>query len=500
MKKLFFILTLTSFAGLMMAQKLDHDRYKLSGGLLAAFNSDKFRIEGDNTYDLQYNWSSGYTAGFWLNFPLGYHFSLEPEVNMSLYAYNPQPAAGVAPLITDGSVTYLQIPVLLKWHWGNSFALTAGPQFDLTQSINDYYPTDLVKDDFTSSGVAVNFGLEFVPRSTFTIFTRYIHGLTNMDNTGAENGNADYYNSALQFGLKLKLFGKMIPADTDHDSIPDKDDKCPTVPGVARYMGCPIPDTDGDGVNDEMDKCVNVPGLERYAGCPIPDSDGDGLNDEVDKCPKVPGLAKYNGCPIPDTDGDGINDEVDKCPNQPGLAKYNGCPIPDTDGDGINDEQDKCPNQAGLARFMGCPDTDGDGVMDSEDHCPTIPGLVENFGCPKIESPKFTTKRIQFITGSANLTADAKADIKEGAKLLNSDNFKMLKIEIRGYTDNTGNETSNQKLSEKRAQAVLEELAKNGVSRDRMSSMGFGESNPIADNNTKEGRAINRRVTFDVRE
>ncbi|MFX8999750.1 thrombospondin type 3 repeat-containing protein, partial [Acinetobacter baumannii] len=56
------------------------------------------------------------------------------------------------------------------------------------------------------------------------------------------------------------------------------------------------------------------------------DTDGDGITDDVDKCPTVPGVTKYGGCPVPDTDGDGINDENDKCPTVPGLAKYGGCP------------------------------------------------------------------------------------------------------------------------------------------------------------------------------
>src|SRR5574338_93134 len=88
---------------------------------------------------------------------------------------------------------------------------------------------------------------------------------------------------------------------------------------------------------------------------PPADTDKDGINDEEDKCPTVPGLAKYNGCPIPDTDKDGINDEEDKCPTVPGLARYQGCPIPDTDGDGVNDEEDKCPNLAGVKENQGCP-------------------------------------------------------------------------------------------------------------------------------------------------
>ena len=87
------------------------------------------------------------------------------------------------------------------------------------------------------------------------------------------------------------------------------------------------------------------------------DSDGDGIIDDNDKCPNVPGTAKYDGCPVPDSDKDGINDEEDRCPTVPGLARYQGCPIPDTDKDGINDEEDKCPNQAGCGPLPGLPGT-----------------------------------------------------------------------------------------------------------------------------------------------
>jgi len=85
------------------------------------------------------------------------------------------------------------------------------------------------------------------------------------------------------------------------------------------------------------------------------DSDGDGIIDDNDKCPNVPGTAKYDGCPVPDSDKDGINDEEDKCPTVPGVARYQGCPVPDTDGDGVNDEEDKCPNEKGLPENFGCP-------------------------------------------------------------------------------------------------------------------------------------------------
>jgi outer membrane protein OmpA-like peptidoglycan-associated protein len=87
----------------------------------------------------------------------------------------------------------------------------------------------------------------------------------------------------------------------------------------------------------------------------VPDTDKDGINDDNDKCPTVPGVARYQGCPIPDTDKDGINDEDDKCPNDAGVARYQGCPVPDTDGDGVNDEEDKCPSVAGVVENQGCP-------------------------------------------------------------------------------------------------------------------------------------------------
>src|SRR4030095_9369167 len=74
----------------------------------------------------------------------------------------------------------------------------------------------------------------------------------------------------------------------------------PIVPAVAPK------DTDGDGITDDNDKCPTVPGVAKYAGCPVPDTDKDGIDDDNDKCPTVPGVARYQGCPIPDTDKDGI--------------------------------------------------------------------------------------------------------------------------------------------------------------------------------------------------
>jgi outer membrane protein OmpA-like peptidoglycan-associated protein len=497
MKKILLHLFLMAIAVSSFAQKSAHDRYTVSGGLLGAMNFSKFRIDGQNPADISYDPRIGWSAGGWVNLPLGTAFSVEPEVMYSSYIYR---AENSAALIQDGNINYVSVPVLLKLHLGKALAISAGPQLDLVVDAQDDRNPDFVKDNITSTSLALNTGLEIFPHGRAVIFGRYIYGFDNMDNRDLPDFTSEFKNSNIQVGVKLRLFGKFVPADTDEDGIPDVNDNCPTEAGFERYSGCPIPDTDGDGFNDEVDKCVTIAGIAKYEGCPIPDTDKDGINDEVDKCPAVAGLAKYNGCPIPDTDKDGINDEQDKCPNQPGLAKFNGCA--DTDGDGIIDDNDKCPTVAGVAAYNGCPvpDRDKDGVNDESDKCPDIPGLVENGGCPKIENAKFSTQRIQFVTGSSTLTAASKTMIKEGAKLLNSEQFKSLKVEVRGHTDNVGKPASNQILSEKRAKAVMNELVKNGVAADRITAKGYGDTMPIADNKTAAGRAQNRRVAFDVKQ
>jgi len=228
------------------------------------------------------------------------------------------------------------------------------------------------------------------------------------------------------------------------------------------------------------------------------DTDGDGIIDSLDKCPTVKGLAKYDGCPIPDTDKDGINDEEDKCPTVPGLARYQGCPIPDTDKDGINDEEDKCPTVPGLARYQGCPipDTDGDGVNDEEDKCVTIPGPKENFGCPIIPEEvkkrvNTAAKNILFVTGSAKLQKSSFKGLDDVVKIM-SENAGMS-LAIDGHTDNVGKDDYNQTLSDNRANSVKAYLVSKGIDESRITATGHGETMPIADNKTAKGRQQNRR-------
>lgn len=99
---------------------------------------------------------------------------------------------------------------------------------------------------------------------------------------------------------------------------------------------------------------------------------------------------------------------------------------------------------------------------------------------------------INFDTDKATLKADGNEAVAEIAKALMAD--KTLKIAINGYTDNTGDEIHNLDLSKQRAKTVKTELEKSGIDAKRLVSEGFGQSNPIAGNNSEEGKARNRRV------
>ena len=306
-------------------------------------------------------------------------------------------------------------------------------------------------------------------------------------------------------GLSLLTSGGPAP-DLDHDGVPDKRDACPGTPATAVVdaRGCPL-DSDRDGVPDGLDQCAGTPtGVPvNTAGCPT-DSDSDGVYDGIDQCPNTPAGAQVDakGCPA-DADGDGVADGLDRCPNTPAGATVDsaGCPL-DSDRDGVPDGIDKCPNtppglevdSVGCQRFK---DSDGDGVDDTKDKCPgTATGTkVDAAGCPILFTPERTPvilRGVTFEVGKSALKSESFTvlDIVAQSLIGNPD----IRIEIAGYTDNTGSSATNLKLSQARADAVRAYLAKQGVTPDRMIAKGYGAANPIAPNTTPDGRAQNRRV------
>ena len=255
-------------------------------------------------------------------------------------------------------------------------------------------------------------------------------------------------------------------------------------------------DADKDGVSDEKDECPDVPGLKEFNGCP--DSDGDGIPDNKDRCPEEAGTEALQGCP--DGDGDGVADIDDICPDIAGMAEMNGCP--DTDGDGVSDNEDKCPQIAGDVANGGCPwaDTDGDGVLDNIDACKDEKGTIVNNGCPELSKEILASLnkfglRINFPANSDKILGKKTQNILYQIKELLEENPEGILI-VEGYASSDGDDAYNIELSIKRAQAVKSYLVEIGVSKDRLEVRGLGESEPISDNESKEGRAENRRVQF----
>lgn len=323
---------------------------------------------------------------------------------------------------------------------------------------------------------AVNFdlglGAKFymTQNTAFYLEAGYIRGLESTTYDGITE-RENFWKATL--GLEFD-FGKT--KDSDMDGVSDNKDKCPDTPaGVAvDANGCPL-DTDGDGVADYLDDCPTIAGLTSLKGCP--DADGDGVADKDDKCPNTPKGVKVDatGCPL-DQDKDGVHDGIDKCPDTPAgvVVDQNGCPV----------------------------DTDGDGVPDYLDECPTVAGPKDNKGCPVIEkaaevSPEMTIEPVYFEYDKSNILQVEKAKIEKLVKLLKSNND--YNVDLTGNADSKGTEEYNMKLSERRINSVVKAIISSGVKTVRISKQKpLGETKPAATNDTEEGRALNRRVTFEV--
>jgi outer membrane protein OmpA-like peptidoglycan-associated protein len=294
--------------------------------------------------------------------------------------------------------------------------------------------------------------------------------------------------------------------DSDQDGIADRKDTCPSTPtgAVVDPQGCPS-DADRDKVYNGLDACPNtVDGAEVDArGCPR-DADADGVYDGLDTCPGTATGSRVDasGCPT-DSDNDAVPDGPDQCPNTPAGANVdaNGCPM-DSDRDSVPDGIDKCPNtpagtEVDTAGCQRASDADSDGVDDTKDKCPgTAAGTrVDAAGCPILfteEKTPVVLRGVTFETGRSALRPDSYTilDMVAASLVANPD----INIEIAGHTDSTGSRATNLRLSQARANAVRAYLARKGVAPNRMVARGYGPDQPVAPNNTPEGRAQNRRV------
>lgn len=273
-------------------------------------------------------------------------------------------------------------------------------------------------------------------------------------------------------------------------------DKCPTEAGPANNEGCPLgePDTDGDGLCDPW--VTEKKMLEQF----------EDICHGVDQCPTEAGPEWAKGCPMdnPDADGDSLcaswvfeksmHDQFkdicptktpDNCPVEPGPAWNKGCPFdddPDPDGDGV------CSEWVATKKLQ----KQFENVCKGIDRCPDEPG-ADGHGCP-VQAPEKLTG-VTFKSGKATLESNAKTVLKGVAKKLTTeDRYKDLNIVIQGHTDNVGKSAKNQKLSLDRAKAVMNLLIKSGVKKNRIKAVGCGDTAPVADNKTADGREENRRI------
>lgn len=231
---------------------------------------------------------------------------------------------------------------------------------------------------------------------------------------------------------------------------------------------------DGSGPNDDKaNDFVAGLGLQYSWGAPVPraaetravgDEDSDGVTDDLDQCPGTVAGATVDakGCEL-DSDADGVVDRLDKCPGTPAGTKVDA---------------------------VGCElDSDADGVVDSKDRCPNTPAgeKVDAVGC------SYSLRlEVYFDTDSAVIKPESYPELDRAAELMQLD--PSIRGRIEGHTDSRGSDSHNMRLSLARAESVRQYAIKKGVSPNRITAVGKGETTPEADNATDEGRARNRRV------
>lgn len=330
-------------------------------------------------------------------------------------------------------------------------------------------------------------------------FNGYVGGVDNNDgfwtmfagiSISGESGNADPDMDGLINNVEKQLGTNKKVADTDGDGLDDGTE-------FNRYTSDPLKsDTDNDGIGDGDE--VNTYGTSPTRA----DTDGDGLNDYDE-------IITYKTDPNnKDTDGDGLTDYDE-------IITRKTDPLnPDIDGDGLYDG-DEVRN----GTDMNNPDSDGDGLLDGDEvhkyktdpmKADTDGGSVDDYtevtrGTNPLladddnvldvaAGQKIVLEGVTFATGKADVTPESAAILQKALNTMKA--YPDMEVEIRGYTDIVGSRNLNMSLSQRRADSVRDWLIQGGIDPTRIISKGFGPDNPIAPNNTPEGRSKNRRIEF----
>ena len=303
-------------------------------------------------------------------------------------------------------------------------------------------------------------------------------GLTNQDEEriGTDPRNPDTEGDGLADGEEIRHYKtNPLQSDTDADGLADGEE-------ATRYRTDPArSDTDADGLMDGDEA------LTRGTDPLKADTDGDGLTDGEE-------VLTFGSDPLKtDSDGDGIadGDEVNTFRSNPAAV--------DTDGDGIPDGDEVNIYRSDPTNI----DTDGGGAADGIEvgrkSNPLNP-RDDMFSSPMVLERGATVilEGVTFETGSAYLTRESAVALEKAFVALVAN--PSVKVEIAGYTDNVGRAEGNEKISLRRAEAVKVWLVRKGISALRLSTVGWGMKDPIASNDTAEGRTKNRRIEFRVLE
>ena len=255
----------------------------------------------------------------------------------------------------------------------------------------------------------------------------------------------------------------------------------------------------GFEISSSFNKAIDKKGITHlrhnaslYIGLGDTDKDGDGIINRKDKCPKIPGDLEFNGCP--DTDGDGIPDPEDKCPEVSGELVNNGCP-----GAENLSQENKILDDENLETQIGTESpTISDNIssidqQSSEDKL----GAFEDKKISKITLPD-EQMLIYFPANSSRVLG--KTTIKKLKNVVSTLLNQMdLKVLLEGHSSNDGDFTINLNLSQQRVNIIKDFLIGEGIESNRISVKALGEDEPIFDNNTSQGRALNRCVLIIIK-
>jgi len=520
MKRLLYLLTIVGLLAMSQqnyAQFKDWGtKYGLRGSILFPENSfANLGFSGnDNT---SFDWfKTSYLAEAFIAFELSNAFEISVNGGYGKYA-------GKA-YFNDVNVSYGEyestiIPITLKFRvspfdmtaWNPYFFFGGGVmRFDVEKS-----PTGIsglsTKDNGWVAIIPAGIGAEFALTDRLLLdfgIGGAISSTYYLDSY--ESGSEDAWDSYINASLGLTFTGEGCESDRDADGLGKCiEEQIKTDPKN--------PDSDADGLNDgeeyltyktnplqadtDLDGLSDAEEVRSSRTNPlVADTDSDQLNDGEE-------LNKYKTDPlIADTDTEGLKDgyEVVTSKTNPLLS--------DTDKDGLTDAEE-------VNNYKTNPliaDTDSEGLTDSEEvlkyktnplNKDTDGGTIDDFAevkrgtnpldpaddIIKIGAP-IVLEGITFATNKYNITPESEKVLAGALKTLQT--YPEIFVEISGHTDNVGNNKSNQKLSQNRAESVKGWLVGKGIPSDRITAVGYGEESPRVANDTADNKRLNRRIEF----